>query len=136
MSKVRVSAFYCEDFRVEDTQQPMFLGVMSPSLWVENLPVEVPSLIFVTMFHIDNSLDSVTAKLRIEVEGESDVDSDRFPINLEKTFEKNTDHIDGDWMIISHLDLSGMMLKRNMTIKSILKCSDYSETIFLNIRGV
>lgn len=134
MSKVKASAFFCEDIRFEKSEQPMFIGVCSPVLEVEDLPFVAGNLIFVTMFIVDPSLDSFEATLYIDAENASDEDKNEFPLKVSKNFVRPEDaRIDCDWMVLSYYDLSHITFLDKLSLSSRLVAIDYDETLTLQI---
>lgn len=134
MSKLKVSAFFCEDIRMEASGQPMFLGVFSPVLGVDDSPTLATNLIFVTMFFVDATIEEFQADLRITADGFPDEDAADYPFEVSKKFAKKPEMCENDeWMIVSHLDMSGLTLQRGMHIKAQLKAMEYDETISLKI---
>jgi hypothetical protein len=135
MSKLRVSAFFCEDIRIESSGQPMYIGVLSPVLSIGEDPVIAADLIFVTMFFVDPDVEEFEADLRIDAVGYPEEDNDDYPFKVSKKFRKKPEMGDDDeWMVVSHLDMSGVTLKSGMKISAQLKAFDYEETINLRVK--
>lgn len=133
---VKSSFFFCEDVRFENSGQPMFIGVTSPVMHAEITPFKIASLYLVTMFYVDSSLDSVTAKLEISAKNFDDGDEQRLFKSFSREFERGEDEFDDDdWMTLGHLNLSGLTMLDGMEISANLKINDIDETIGLKVRG-
>jgi hypothetical protein len=68
MHDVEINAFFCEDVRAEDNGKPIFLGVLSPILMVEDLPYEMKELYYVSMFYVAPHVNEFDASLEVYIE--------------------------------------------------------------------
>jgi hypothetical protein len=64
MSEIGINSFFCEDVRTEVGNKPMFLGVYSSTVVVEQLP-DTDDLIHVSMFYVPPDVEFFDASLRL-----------------------------------------------------------------------
>jgi|GEM_PF-2373812 len=115
----------------------MFIGVFPPALEVEDLPLEMPSLMLLNMFYVSNEIDEFEAKLYISIENGVEQHDDIFPKIASKIFTKPSDFVDEDeWLVITPFDLSGIMIDAGTRIISKLECPDVEQRIVLRVDSI
>ena len=86
------------------------------------------------MFFVDASIEEFEADLKVTAEGFPDEDAEDYPFEISKKFVKKPEMgRDDEWMVVSHLNMSGLTLQRGMHIKARLRAMDYDEIINLKI---
>lgn len=135
MSAVKIGAFFCEDFRVEITGQPIFMGVMSPVTIVSPETEIIDRLIFITIFEVDEAIESFEASISVKILLNEENPDETHSRKLDQSFSRvDFTELDGDWRAIAQLDLAGIPMENRLRIEVTLACFDFFETYKLSFR--
>ncbi|WP_426265915.1 hypothetical protein [Sphingomonas sp. LHG3443-2] len=130
MSQLEICAFFCEDARQEIGGKPMFLGVLSSVVMVDEFPMS-GDLTYVSLFYVPSSISEFEAQLDITVE--NDGDRQQIFSSKKKLKKVNSDDLD-DWVCTSTFDLDHLELAENALLEARVSANGVRSIRRLRVR--
>ena len=135
MSPIKGSSFFCEDFRMEDSGQPMMIGMLSRDIELSADKPQLNSLYFVSFYYVSKAHEGISLKLNLDISHSGrDEAIRRGPFT--KTFSDDGNLDDEEQLLTVCLPIDGLKLDVGTSITATLEVDDSVEVYRFQIRSM